>query len=164
MTWRACFFCGLPTEVARVSASIMQCRCIRCARYDITSIAETFVEDARFTDEQIANISGYIRDNQGLTIKEKDLEFLRNLRAPTVAEKGMKALIQFAKDYPVPGTTIGSAFHALEEIILRSKAMLADDGFNEDQIDKEHLAVIRMAGVCSARTSDEVYYVADEYL
>ena len=116
------------------------------------------------SDEQVANISGYIRENPGLTIKEKDLKFLRNLRTPTAAEKATRALIEFAKEYPIPGTTIFSRFDTSDEVILQSKAMLADDAFTEDGLDKVQLAVIRMMGVCSARTSDELYFVADEYL
>jgi nucleoside 2-deoxyribosyltransferase len=116
------------------------------------------------SDEQVANISGYIRENPGLTIKEKDLKFLRNLRTPTVAEKATRALIEFAKEYPIPGTTIFSRFHMLEQVSLLSKAMLEDDTFTQNSLDKEQLAVFRMMGVCSARTSDELYFVADEYL
>jgi nucleoside 2-deoxyribosyltransferase len=164
MSWRPCFFCTLAAEARTLSAANTHCRCIRCGDYKITTEAEAFVDQAQLSHEQVANISGYIRENPGLTIKEKDLKFLRNLRTPTVAEKATRALIEFAKEYPIPGTTISSEFHALEGVILRSKAMLADNQFTENGIDKEYLAVIRMAGVCSARTSDELYYVADEYL
>jgi hypothetical protein len=164
MSWRPCFFCTLAAEVRTVSTANTHCRCIRCADYNITTEAEAFVDQAQLSHEQVANISGYIRENPGLTIKVKDLEFLRNLRTPTVAEKATRALIEFAKEYPVPGTTISSKFLLLEHLTLKVKAMLADNQFTENGIDKEDLAVIRMAGVCSARTSDELYFVADEYL
>lgn len=53
-----------------------------------------------------ANLSGWIRENQGCQILQKDLEFLSQLRTPSVGQKADKLLLYLAHKFPRPGETI----------------------------------------------------------
>src|SRR5947209_105342 len=95
-----CFFCSLPVEPVSRSASFVNVLCFRCGSYRLSTLVEHIIEVDQLTREQVANISGYIRENQGLSILEKDFAELQMLRTPTVAEKAMKGLLAIATQYP----------------------------------------------------------------
>src|SRR4051794_18003335 len=132
---KPCFFCGMPMAQPSRTTSVIHCSCIRCGHFGITTTADAgLIDPSQFTPEQSANISGYIRENQNLTIEYSDLDFLQRLRTPTVAEKAMKGLAELAKQYPIPGSRIIIEWTSLEGEMLKIRAMLEDGAFNKDQI------------------------------
>ncbi|MEY2483540.1 MAG: hypothetical protein QOK24_2068 [Verrucomicrobiota bacterium] len=80
--------------------------CIRCGDYTISAEAAALLDGASFDARQAANVSGYIRDNQGITITTSSLPFLRSLRPPSVASRATKLLLWLAKQNPVVGEKI----------------------------------------------------------
>ena len=78
--------------------------CPRCGNFDVGWIAAKSLE--QFSAIERANLSGWIRENQGCQIAERDLSFLKQLRTPSVGEKAEKLLLRLARNYPTPGETI----------------------------------------------------------
>jgi nucleoside 2-deoxyribosyltransferase len=99
-----CPICGFAA--AEVYTGRHHADCIRCGRYTISSEASAFLEAKPLDARQIANASGYIRENPGITIIENSLMFLRALRAPSVAERATKLLTWLARQHPAVGEKI----------------------------------------------------------
>ena len=75
--------------------------CPRCGNFDIGWIAAKSLE--QFSAIQRVNLSGWIRENQGCLIVERNLPFLKQLQTPTVGEKAEKILVRLAQKFPKPG-------------------------------------------------------------
>lgn len=58
----------------------------------------------KFAKEKIANISGWIRENQDVLISEEVLSKLAELRTPLFVEKAEKLLLYLVAKFPEPGT------------------------------------------------------------
>jgi hypothetical protein len=81
--------------------------CPRCGKFIIEGEARIELGyNGSLTPTQIANASGWIRQNQRITIDSDYVETLRNLPTPTVAEKANKLLLYYSKEYPIPGQAI----------------------------------------------------------
>lgn len=78
--------------------------CPRCGKFSFTALANESLQ--RLKPQQSALISGWIKENQGVTIKEADFERLCKLRTPTVGEKADKILLWFGGICPHPGKPI----------------------------------------------------------
>jgi hypothetical protein len=78
-------------------------QCFRCGYFAVTSTALKLLRE--LSSQEIVTISGWIRENQNITIRAEQLEFLYNLRLPSVGEKAEKLLSYFAKQNPRPGAT-----------------------------------------------------------
>src|SRR5438270_5524098 len=103
-----CPICSYPCRaIPRApQASSYEYDCVRCGSYAIGQVAFPRIRRDTFTALQIANLSGYIRQNPGFLIQEGDLERLQNLETPTVGEKAANLLIALGKECPQPSTTI----------------------------------------------------------
>jgi len=88
------------------SADIYCVECPRCGNFNITEEATNILHNDVLKDLQIANASGWIRENQGIEISFEDIENLKNIKTPTVAEKANKLLLYLSKTYPKPGQAI----------------------------------------------------------
>src|SRR5207249_1712240 len=80
--------------------------CIRCGRFSIGDIASMNLENLPLSVRQQANISGYIFENQGFEIVDRNLDFLRQLRTPSVAERSTKLLSYLARQQSALGESI----------------------------------------------------------
>lgn len=117
-----CGICGLPTRrSASDDLGQLAVECYRCGEYRITTEAHHF-ESPLKTEIQIANASGYIRENQRLLCSSKELSILAALPTPLVGEKAMKLLRALGKRFSTPGERIPVSFpHASERLDLFAK-------------------------------------------
>ena len=95
-----CPICQSQAEF-RLNASGTDVSCERCGQFDISRLVEGL--GSQLEVSQVANISGWIREHQGVRISEKESSFLRELRTPSVGEKADKLLLFLASLYPKPG-------------------------------------------------------------
>lgn len=65
---------------------------------------------------EIGNLSGHIRKHGSAHLDEKDLEYYRTLRTPTVVEKADALLIFLAKEFPIPGRRVDGAWDTVGDI------------------------------------------------
>lgn len=83
--------------------------CHRCGSYNLPLIKSAF-EDFNLdhlSDRQRANISGYIRENQNMTIFTKENgPMLLNLKTPSFHERANKLLLFFEKETEYAGKTL----------------------------------------------------------
>jgi len=84
-----------------VGGGLYHVNCPRCGFFKTGWIA--LRSTAKFNQEQILNLSGWIRENQGCSISISNLSKLGQLRILTVGEKAEKILLQLARKFPKPG-------------------------------------------------------------
>jgi nucleoside 2-deoxyribosyltransferase len=116
-----------------------------------------------FTEEQQANISGYIRENQGLQILERDLNALKSLRTPAVGEKATKGLIALSKLRPVPGQFFSYNFELTEQRLLLLRAAAIDGKDISKTCDDELRELLAFQASCWARSFQELRYIVEQY-
>jgi len=93
--------------------------CYRCGDFKITEDAIKF-KCRNLKDKQIASISGWIRENQNVTISPKLFDnVLTNLKLPTLEHRATNLLKSFTDPYDLIGGSNVINFDNLERIITR---------------------------------------------
>ncbi|MEW6621356.1 MAG: hypothetical protein AB1422_18830 [bacterium] len=100
-----CFICSLDAEYRDDGGTVYIVDCPRCSDYRISRDDRSIIKNYPFTQLEIANISGWFRENKGKMITPEQIEHLRKIKTPTVAEKAEKLLRFLVRKYPVPGQT-----------------------------------------------------------
>ena len=97
---KKCRICGLN---ARTEEHVTQFKvnCPRCGSYTLTSTAAKTL--GCLSKLQSVTISGWLRDNPGVTITQEMLPFLENLKMPSLGQKAERVLRYLANEYPIPG-------------------------------------------------------------
>ena len=123
------------------------------------------IEANRFTPNQVAILSGYIRQSPGSVILQRDLERLRNLQMPSVGEKAANLLIALGKEFPQPGWAISIDYQRLSTDLSLTESVRAGDGeyANDSFLDAAREASKWMA-VASACSPDELSYLLNDFL
>lgn len=103
-----CFICKSPAQGGSINGNDV-CNCPKCGNYKFSSSASAVLDNGSLTDRQRANISGWLRENPGLTITSNQVEMLKALKTPTVADRALKILQAMEK----ATSTMGSAIDVL---------------------------------------------------
>ena len=74
--------------------------CPRCGVFFVSGTLKALWQPADKTPQQIANASGWIRENPGVPLHSKDLSMLETLGAPSVAERAQRLLQNLTKSFP----------------------------------------------------------------
>lgn len=67
--------------------------CPRCMTYKVTSTAFAILRQKELSQRQIANISGWLRENTGYTISSDGLEKLEQIKTPSLFDRADKLLV-----------------------------------------------------------------------
>ncbi len=101
-----CCICGIE-NVKRNFDSDSESYFFFCPRCDMVCCDMVFMHRIGvLTDYQKANACGWIRENQGYILQERDVEFIKNIPTPTVEERANKLLLYWAKKWPRPAQEI----------------------------------------------------------
>ena len=102
-----CSICRMPAHIGQHTPDaemLFGVFCTRCGGYSIPWSISNHPTLRNLSPIQIANLSGYIRENRGLKIAfEQDIDFLSQLSTPTVADKAQKLLSAITRNHPIPG-------------------------------------------------------------
>ncbi len=136
MTAIACPICGTNAQDYTASGTDGKTLgCKRCGNFSISGTAAAVWKNQNPDSRQIANASGWIRERQGINISSNDIESLRSIIAPSVAERAMKILI-----------------HLNRQIDLSSQFSLTTNDASE------------WLGVSYSTNADELYYLFKTFL
>lgn len=72
-------------------------QCPRCGCYSVTSSAIAIMKRQTFTPRQLANISGWLRENPDFFIGSEKLEFLKTIPTPSFHVRADKLLLNLEK-------------------------------------------------------------------
>lgn len=90
--------------------SVWQCQ--RCGTYRLSNFAKMVLDAStvefgkKLSQRQIANLSGWLRENQVATLTKDNFDELLRLPTPSVAERAEKLLIHFGRTFPTPNQTV----------------------------------------------------------
>ena len=110
---------------------------MRCGIFKITDVAEIVLAGASKTREQIANISGHIRENSSVVINQNHIDFLLKLETPSLEDKTLRVFLMIARKYPRPGTSF-SINHWGADMVLEKIL-----GGNEEAFDEKFIAMFQ---------------------
>ena len=164
-----CRICRFPCRSVRRSpgGARFEVDCVRCGQYAIITEATTnsLIEERRFTAIQVANLSGYIRQNPGFVILERDLERLRNLQTPSVDEKAANLLIGLGKEFPQPGRSISIDCKRLDVDLDLTASVRASDGmYPDDSFPDLACQASKWMSIASATSPEELRYLLKDFL
>jgi hypothetical protein len=97
-----CPICRSPCS-AQFSGDSREVDCSRCGKFGTTGTAEAILKGSTWAETQLANMSGFVREHQGILIQSDDLAFLESLQTPPVAEKAVKLMRRILRTYPSAG-------------------------------------------------------------
>jgi hypothetical protein len=99
-----CPICLSEAHSKSLNLSMDLLECPRCGRYEISPFAKAQIANHGFSPLQIANISGWIRENSLRILGKEEIEYLISIsdKTPTVGQKAEKLLLYLSKKYPVP--------------------------------------------------------------
>jgi hypothetical protein len=159
-----CIFCRTPLLSVEAPGGHLDISCLRCGSYRISTEAVAFTDPDGFSEEQSANISGYIRENAGLMILTADISSLKALRTPPVAEKAMKGLVALTKRYPTAGAAISFSFEFAEQRRLLLGAASMDGKDINEACDDDLRVILELQSRCWARSFHELEYLIHYFL
>ena len=87
-------------------------KCQRCGHFGATGTAYSMLAHHTWAPRQIANASGWVREHQGIQFSRDHIEFVASLATPSVGERAMKILLEFARRAPEIGQTFDFRFDA----------------------------------------------------
>jgi hypothetical protein len=112
-----CSFCRSPSFIDTAKVSQYEVDCSRCGNFSISSTAAKILKGRELSEIQCANISGFIAENKGCLIMDKDLEMLEKLRTPSPSEKATKIMRKISRTYPSAGESFMINYTSLSPIL-----------------------------------------------
>jgi len=168
MVYKKCPICGSPAELIEkegFEAKRKVVKCYRCSNFTLnfegfrqidSQILETI------TNEQIANISGWIRENQDskIILTEEKIKSLMILQTLTVFEKANLILKYLGNKYPVAGTAFNYEFSSINQVLNNND----DELFNENKVNKKAKKLLPLVSIGRIINKDEFIYIIETYL
>ena len=132
-----CPICESSLHVENLQNDNYYISCLRCGDFFVKRTVRRMLERNTFklSDMQMANISGWIRENQGsdIILTSEKIKSLMTLKTLSVSEKADKILKYLAKHFPVAGTSLNHSFDKVGNVIRKIKLKdLRDKRFNDD--------------------------------
>ncbi len=102
-----CPVCGLYTWLEPANPDGFQTfHCMGCGEFRADATFAGYDLWRQLSPRIIANMTGYVSENQGLALKGDDLGFLKRLPTPSLDERAGKMLRFLARTWPTPGDSI----------------------------------------------------------
>lgn len=162
-TYHRCPVCRGRAWLERADANRVQAHhCVRCGDFRADHYFRIQCPQAGLTATQIANISGYIRENPGALLTAEVLPYLRGLPTPTISDKAIKLLRHLRIENPRPGREIGilSAYGIRGQLQImeeQSGDVFPPDPASEDAAQRG----LWFLGAASAEDEKEVRYLIE---
>lgn len=172
LQWR-CLVCQLPGYVMpgylkafkQGKEAAFDVFCSRCGSYRCSQQATTSSKWSNLSSSQIANISGYLRENQPVTIKnDSDIDFLAGLVTPSVAAKALKLLTGIARKHPIPGTHLELCLSGIDSQMHHFKSVTSGSYPADATADKAALELFPALSLAWAHNEAELRFLVVDYL
>lgn len=156
--YKPCPICKSPAEMSNVRNIVSNfINCFRCGGFKITS--EAYEDIGNYSDMQIANISGWIRENQGVLIMTDKFQYFKDLKTPTIGEKATKLLKYIANERPIPGQWIQIDYQSIYDV----KTLEENTTYSEEVFEKLKKS-LPFLSITWTHDSSELRYLIDDYL
>jgi hypothetical protein len=164
-----CVVCQLPAYVSNSlegAKTKFKVFCSRCGRYEIFSEGTMSSKLQELTPSQVANASGYLRENSPFVIRDdQDIDFLDKISTPTVAAKAHKLLSNIARCNPTPGTFLRLRFGGLDEQMKHFVGVRTSSRYPVDNTaDRAAMELFPALSMAWAENESELRFLLIEYL
>ena len=146
--------------------SAVEIDCYRCGRYRVSGDSFRHARDPnnKWAASTIANASGWVRENQGVTIDDEMLSFLSSMRSPSVAAKADKLLSYLARQFPRPGVSIFEDLWTIDAVVKKSRETPEDSYELEPNILRKCRRTLPYLSASWSEDQGELQYVIFKYL
>lgn len=157
--YQKCPICQSPSIISGLpdGGDGLRIECFRCGNYIISDSA--FTERKDFSNVQIANISGWLRQNQGEQINTRTLERFAKLITPNIIDKSIKLLKHIAKERPTPGQWIQIDFQSIYDL----RTLKEDTEYPKEVFEKLEKS-LPFLSITWALDGSELRYIINDYL
>lgn len=154
-----CLICKFPSKDFDKSWHTYHFDCYRCGKYSISSEAYEDFDDYINNENQRANLSGWIRENQNEFISSERLARLSKLVCPSVDEKANRVLLYLSKIYPIPGQQLPEIYNELRKLIeqINSSELPPNNEISANNL-------LPLFSIAYTSSLDEIYYIIYDYL
>lgn len=153
MDTKPCPVCQSPALV-QLSTAGRDVRCCRCGEFHLSGVDEDGLPGDKDSLE-VARLSGWLRENWGGTITEKDIAGILGLRLPTVGEKADRILLHLAKCQPKPGREIRPSTNG---------PTLWQKNLEEEHLRRDGVSDLGLLGVAYCADRIELDFLLTDYL
>lgn len=104
-----CPICGNTHATVNQRGELYQVTCQRCGSFSMSSVARDDWNDHfshKLTDRRRANVAGWLREHQNIYISIDELDFLFDIKAPSVPQRADKLLLELERRTNVIGNLI----------------------------------------------------------
>jgi len=139
--------------------------CPRCGHFVMSLEAAVLIGNQRreVPSSKVANMSGWIRENQGAFIQLDDIQQLFALPTPTPAAKAVNLLSHFASKYPSADQDFVPVHdHEIQQILSAIKDNELD-GLSH-RITKKMPDILELCGHCSIATHEEYDFILKDVI
>jgi nucleoside 2-deoxyribosyltransferase len=137
--------------------------CLRFGEFKITTEADAFLKTDPINRSYVGAASGYIRQNQGLTIDSGDLKALRIPRVPTAGTKAARLLLGFAQENPQPGMHFSDP--GPRAALLENRfAQYTTENVIPDNSVPDFASFLKWLGIAAANDAQELQWLTREAL
>lgn len=158
-------FVGASDDPTNPAGSLFPITCTRCGRFRLSHFSNAEFIWNGMSPRQIANASGYIRDNQDCVVStESDVKFLKGLLTPTVAERARKLLRALAEMFPRAGTEIRPQAWGLDRQINHFLGIAESTLPSDPGADEAAIRMFPLLGFAWAENEDELMFLLMDYL
>lgn len=159
-----CPICKMPAELPARSETLFDFECFRCGTFQISAIADAILRNNPIPDAAVPVVSGYIHQNQGIRIDQRELQGLLRLTPPSVVEKALRLLQSLAEEHPVPGESIKDPAPAISYIEQLLRQSDSKSPFPAELENRELVRNLRWLAVGSVATSRELGWILQHAL
>lgn len=160
MKSESCPICSMPTLHNDLDVcDLYKIHCYRCGKYDLDRTVSISLELHLTNQLKIANISGWLHENQPARITPQNIKKLSSLPTPTVDEKAQKLFNYICKKYPKAGQDINIEPSKMDGIINDSKS-----GNLSDELSKLATRYLPLLSASWSQDANEFEFILLEYL
>src|SRR6266853_861757 len=167
-----CPVCKAPSQAwVNARSLVYHFKCYRCGDFRCDHYALGNLKRADWSEQQIANASGYIRRNGDLLLTDEEVARLSSLTTAPVNEKLAQLLILLAREYPQPGASFMAPVFTVQNALSVAKGLNVDDPdiYLTNHLDLDlrvysQLPQLNWLGATSASKPEELYWLIFECL
>lgn len=106
----SCPICDCDSKFIPTNKDGENVDCPRCGLYFITRSALANIKNSRLSERQVANFSGWLRENPEIIVNTQNLDMLLALKTPKVSERAEKLMIAIEKNSMLIGDYVGISY------------------------------------------------------
>lgn len=159
-----CPFCNSPSKLFLSVRDVEDHECTRCGRFLISGTISAHLGGISLTEIQIANISGWIKQNNNPNIEATDLDYLKELKVPSLIQKVDKFLRFLISKCPTYGDKYKYDYGFLSDTLKELKYFEGSNDNRKAEIYENANKCLSLLSITWSKNLDELSFIVSGYL